>query len=205
MGIPWSGWPHLPGWSVVESMHGFSAVGWRSRAASMSIISSHDSPRIRTITGDPALVAVAAAAMFTLPGVPMIWAGDEIGMEGLSGEDGRRPFPWHRPDQWHAGTLQAYRALARVRAGSEALQSGSLRWLYADADRLVFVREMGQETVLVMLSRAPGPRISVPTAALGLQDRQEFESLYPVSAHPADDPRLLPGDGPGVWVWRWWS
>jgi alpha-glucosidase len=203
MGVPWDGWPRLPGWSAVASMQSFSAVGWQHRAASMNIISSHDSPRIRTITADPALVEVAAGAMFTMPGVPMIWAGDEIGMEGLSGEDGRRPFPWHRPDLWHTPTLQAYRSLARVRTASDALQRGGLRWLFADDDRLVFVRETAEETALVLLARGPGPAIRVPTEALGLQDGQEFDRLYPVSAHPAYDPRHLPGDGPGVWIWRW--
>jgi alpha-glucosidase len=203
MGVPRDGWPRLPGWSAVSSMQSFAAVGWQHRAASMNIISSHDSPRIRSITDDPALVEVAAGAMFTMPGVPMIWAGDEIGMEGSSGEDGRRPFPWHRPDQWDTTTLHAYRALAGARAGSAALQRGGLRWLLTDDDRLVFVRESAGETVLVLLARGPGPAIRIPTEALGLQDGQEFDRLYPVSAHPAYDPRHLPGDGPGVWIWRW--
>lgn len=203
MGIPWPGWPRLPGWSVAATMQQFAAVGWQHRAASMNIISSHDSPRIRTVTGDPALVEVAAAAMFTMPGVPMIWSGDEVGIEGVSGEDGRRPFPWHRPDHWASATLRAYRRLAQLRGRSQALQRGGLRWLFSDDDRLVFVRETPSESVLVLLARAPGPAIHIPSAALGLQDGQDFESLYPVSAHPASHPRHLPGAGPGVWIWRW--
>ena len=33
-----------------------------------------------------------------MPGVPMLFAGDEIGLEGVNGEDARRPFPWDDPD-----------------------------------------------------------------------------------------------------------
>ena len=34
----------------------------------------------------------------TLPGVPMVFAGDEIGLEGAWGEDARRTMPWDRPE-----------------------------------------------------------------------------------------------------------
>lgn len=202
MGVPRAGWPQLPAWSALETINAFSSVAWQHRRASMNIISSHDSPRIRTVTGDPALVEVAAAAMFTMPGVPMIWSGDEIGLEGISGEAGRLPFPWHRPDQWHSGTLEVYRALARLRSELPALRRGSLRWLYADDDRLLFVRELAGEQVLVLLARRAGEQIQLPTEALGLQDGQKFDSLYPMSTTPVlDDHRSLPTDGPGAWIW----
>jgi alpha-glucosidase len=168
----------------------------------MNIVSSHDSPRIATVTGDRALVEVAVAAMFTLPGVPMIWSGDEIGLAGLSGEEGRHPFPWHQPDRWDTATLATYREMARIRAASDALRSGSLRWLYADDDRLVFVRETVSQTVLVLLARGPGPQFRLPTAALGLQDGHNFDSLFSSAAHgPTNDLPQFPGEGPGVWVW----
>ncbi len=203
MGFPWPSWRRLPGASVIDTMNTFSAVGWQHRTASMSLVSSHDSPRIRTIAGDEALVEVAVAAMFTLPGVPMIWAGDEIGIQGRSGEQGRRPFPWHRPDQWDSATMSFYRGLAGLRANSAALQSGSLRWLFADDDRIVFARETALETVLVHLARASGPIIHLPSQALGLQDGVELDSLYSSRPNPALDASLaLTGDGPGVWVWR---
>lgn len=203
MGVPWPGWPRQPGDCVVASMQAFAAVGWQHRSASMNIVSSHDSPRIRTITGGPALVEVAAAAMFTMPGVPMIWAGDEIGLQGESGERGRKPFPWHRPDQWDTATLHAYRQLAGIRRESQALRSGSLRWLHVDDDRLVFARETERETVVVALARASGSPIRLPPAALGLQDGEKFDSLY--SSGSDDDhsgPAVIPGQGPGVWIWR---
>lgn len=204
MGIPWPGWPHRPGDAVVDSIEAFASIPWQHRCASMSIISSHDSPRIRTVTGSAALVEVAAAAMFTMPGVPMIWSGDEIGLTGEFGEAGRKPFPWYRPQSWDAATLEAFRALAAIRRTDRALQSGSLRWLVVDDDRLVFVRETPQEQVLVQLLRAPAQELVLPSAALGLQDGEESARLYATADLRARAGSvLLPGDGPGAGVWRW--
>ncbi|MEP6813987.1 MAG: alpha-amylase family glycosyl hydrolase, partial [Marmoricola sp.] len=71
---------------------------WRASAgavgASWNILGSHDSPRIRTTTGSAELHHVAAGLQFTLPGVPMVFAGDELGLEGVDGEDSRRTMPW---------------------------------------------------------------------------------------------------------------
>lgn len=203
MGVPRPGWPRLPGPSCVASMQAFTSIGWQHRMASMNIISSHDSPRIRTIAGDPALVEVAAAAMFSMPGVPMIWAGDEIGMEGLSGEAGRKPFPWQRPDRWDTTTLSIFRRLAQVRHDCPALRGGSLRWLHVDADRLAFARESEEEIAVVLLARAAGPEIPLASDAFGLQDGEKFDRLY--SSGPDESvglPQILPGSGPGVWIWR---
>ncbi|MCY7395947.1 MAG: hypothetical protein LH468_07300 [Nocardioides sp.] len=88
------------------------------------MLGSHDSARIRTVTGSGAVQRVAAGLQFTLPGVPMVVAGDEIGLEGVLGEDSRRPMPWHRPQSWDHTTLASYAALARARADHPALRSG---------------------------------------------------------------------------------
>lgn len=58
----------------------------------------------------------------------MTYAGEEIGLEGNNGEDGRRPFPWHRPETWQHQTLDTYRRLGAVRTSSTALRDGGLRW-----------------------------------------------------------------------------
>ena len=47
----------------------------------------------------------------TTPGVPMVFAGDEIGLEGDWGEDARRTMPWSRPES--VGRTPRSRATAR--------------------------------------------------------------------------------------------
>jgi alpha-glucosidase len=204
MGIPWPGWPNRPGPAVVASMEAFAAVPWQHRAASMSIVSSHDSPRIRSVTGSADLVEVAVAAMFTMPGVPMVWSGDEIGLTGEFGEGGRKPFPWYRPEGWDRRTLELYRRLAGLRRTSRALQEGSLRWLAVADDRIVYLRESGEEQVLVQLLRAPGPELVLPSGALGLQDGAESARLYATADVRVHGGLIrLPGGEPGAGIWRW--
>ena len=47
--------------------------------------------------------------LLTMPSIPMVTYGDEIGMEGAYGEDGRRPMPWDEPVGTQA-LLEVYRA-----------------------------------------------------------------------------------------------
>ena len=55
---------------------------------------------------------VGVGLQMTLPGVPMLFAGDELGLEGEWGEDARRTMPWDRPA---APLLDEYRRLIALR------------------------------------------------------------------------------------------
>jgi alpha-glucosidase len=92
--------PLRTGPQVVASMRMWMGrLGWRAFSSSWNILGSHDSARIRTLVGSAAAHHVAAGLQFTLPGVPMVFAGDELGLEGVIGEDSRRPMPWGKLDE----------------------------------------------------------------------------------------------------------
>lgn len=162
--------------------------GWRATCQSWNILGSHDSARIRTVTGSATLHRVAAGLQFTLPGVPMLFAGDEIGLEGVLGEDSRRPMPWHRREDWDEQTLATYAALASARATHPALVHGGLRWAHVDEDCLAFLREHPDGDVLVVARRAPGE-------PLDLDLPREPELI--LSTEPDGST-----DGPSVTLWR---
>ena len=84
----------------------------------------------------------------------MVFAGDEIGLEGVNGEDARRPMPWHRREEWDEQTLTTYADLARLRRDHPALRRGGLRWAHVDADTIAYLREHPDQTVLVVARRA---------------------------------------------------
>ncbi|MEV4655279.1 glycoside hydrolase family 13 protein [Micromonospora sp. NPDC049301] len=185
--------------AVLATMDAYrSLISWRSYAHSWQLLGSHDSARIRTVVGDAARQEVAAGLLATLPGIPMIFAGDELGLTGTNGESSRTPMPWHRPQSWDAGTLAAYQALIALRRGEPALRHGGLRRLHHDPDTLVFLREAPTGTVLVLARRAAG----VPVRLAGLP---AAENLYGGASalRPGPDGSVaLPGDGPTFQVWR---
>lgn len=198
MGVP-GGVPRRDGHDVVATMRLFAALtSWRSRTHSWTMLGSHDTARIRTVVGTAAAVEVALGLMMTLPGVPMIFAGDEIGLTGVNGEDARRPMPWQRPESWDLVTLRRYRELIGIRRSHRALRHGGLRWAYVDADAICFLRETGTERLLVLARRAPGAPLSLPVSA------RAAENLYgdaPASCR-RDGTVVLPGDGPSFQLWR---
>jgi alpha-glucosidase len=159
--------PRRGGAAVVETFRAWQgALGWRATASSWNILGSHDSARIRTLVGgDAAVHRVAAGLQFTMPGVPMVFAGDEIGLEGVNGEDARRPMPWHRREEWDEQTLTTYADLARLRREHPALRRGGLRWAHVDDDTIAYLREHPDQTVLVVARRAAGSAFTLPAAA----------------------------------------
>ena len=176
---------------------------WRSSVASWSLLGSHDSTRIRSVVRDPAVGEVAAGLLFTMPGTPMVFAGDEIGLEGVGDPGTRRPFPWHRPDVWDRTTLARYRELAALRRACHALRRGGLRWAHAEGDAIAFLRESERQRLLVLAARAEHGPLRLPTGALGLVG--EAPNLYgdadPLRPDP-DGSVTLPGDGPTFQLWQ---
>ncbi|GAA1945502.1 maltodextrin glucosidase [Nocardioides panacihumi] len=183
--------PRRPGPLVRQSLDEWRArYGWRATTQSWNILSSHDSARIRTLVVDAGVHRVAAGLQFTLPGVPMLFAGDELGLEGVNGEDGRRPMPWDHREAWDSATLATYGSLAALRRRHVALRRGGLRWAYVDDDSLVYLREHPDETILVAARRAPGPAIDLdlPTGELLLSttgDERGFAGAVPAADAPA--------------------
>ena len=193
--------PHRDAAALVATMTAFSArMSWRSWTTSWQLLGSHDTPRIRSVVGGAERHGVAAGLLFTLPGTPMIFAGDEWGLTGETGEQSRTPMPWDRTDGWDMRTLARYRALAALRRGTPALRDGGLRWLHAGGDLLVFLRETARDAVLVVARRAPGDRVRVT----GLLPHACGDNLYggaePVKAG-ADGAVDIDGDGPTFQVW----
>ncbi len=109
------GIPRVPGGSIVRTMQAYRAgMPWRASLHSWAILDSHDSPRFRVIAGSRERQLVGVGLQMTTPGVPMIFAGDEIGLGGDWGEDARRTMPWSRPETWDHEAFEGYRRAHRA-------------------------------------------------------------------------------------------
>ena len=154
-GLPYDTIPQCDGTQFVDAHLRFTAgYPWRTRLATMNALDTHDTPRFRTHAIDGG-VAVAFGLSATLPGIPVVFAGDEFGLVGDDGEGSRTPMPWDTAaNPAVAGTIDLYAALIHLRTAHPALNGGGMRWVHVSADVLVFVRECAAESVLLVAARA---------------------------------------------------
>ena len=137
----------------------------------MNMLGTHDNPRILTMLGTfpneapPTrteraeyrmsdeeryrgwrLLGIGAIVLYAFPGSPTIFYGDEVGMEGYEDPFNRGTFPWGAED---VRLQQHFAQLGKLRNTRKSLQSGSLRWLYAEGPALAFAREQDGEVTVV--------------------------------------------------------
>ena len=191
--------PHRRGPAVVAAMRDFgAAVPWTVTTRQWNLLGSHDTPRIRTVLDDPALSEVAAGLLFTYPGTPVVFAGDEGGAVGTNGEHARVTMPWAQieggggPD-WDADTFEIYRSLIALRTGHRALREGGMRWVLIEDDALAYLRETADERVLILATRGPWTGSVLPGGVRAARNLHGGLEL-PESAEVA-----VPG--PSVQVW----
>ena len=155
----------------VESHTKFAAAfPWHVRENNMNALNTHDTPRFKSYTQAGAQ-KVAAGMQFTFPGIPVVWAGDEFGLDGFNGEKSRTPIPWNDERPSDRAMIEVYAQLAALRKKHSALVNGSLRFVYADAETLVFSRENKKENLIVVATRGKAKGIAIPTAGIpGIQN-----------------------------------
>lgn len=150
--------PSFSGIGTVKAMRTFAAgIPWRSLTASMVLLDSHDTARFKTVVGNDRNRHVAGAtALLTYPGVPSIFAGDEIGLEGEWGEDARRTINWEDKSGWDAKLFDEFKKLVAIRKSHDALINGGIRWIYTSENAFAYLRESKKESILVFISRSAG-------------------------------------------------
>ncbi len=132
-----------------------------------NLLGSHDTERLRTLCrGDRGAHHQAVLFQITYPGVPCIYYGDEVGLEGGRDPDDRRCMPWD-PAKWDRKTLAFYRKAIALRKSHPALRRGSFHVVLTDDAQGVFgfQRTLGSDRLLVLFNRSGEPaRIRLPGA-----------------------------------------
>ncbi len=190
--------PSRPGPECVATMRDFhAAMPWASRNASTSHLGSHDSPRFRTVAGGGTTGGVdrtgsgrgwhlvGLALQMTLPGIPVVFMGDELGLTGVDGEHSRTPMPWGREDEWDQPTCEAYQEWVRLRRDHLALRRGGLRWVAVGADSLTYLREHPGQRLLVHVARADHAAVELPLSHLHVGSSADLRVLHGSSASEA--------------------
>ena len=122
---------------------------------------NHDVPRIASTLHEPAHLYPLHALLFTMPGVPAIYAGSEWGIAGTKqGDDDwalRPHLRWPEAIETapHADLAAAIARFSQIRHGSSALRCGSYEQLHVAAEQLAFARRAQDETAIVAINAAP--------------------------------------------------
>ncbi len=123
--------------------------------AMYNMIDSHDRPRITTLcNGRKEIVRLILLFLFAYPGVPAIYYGDEIGIEGGNDPDCRRSMIWDER-LWDRELLEFCKRLIELRKTSPALRKGAFIPGVAENGVFTFEREYGNERVVVCLNNSP--------------------------------------------------
>ncbi len=100
---------------------------------------------------------VALGWLFSLPGAPLLYYGDEYGQPGGADPDNRRFMRFGDAlDVRERSQLNRVSALGRARASLPGLRSRSYRTLFVDETVSVVARGVGDEVVLAVINRGAG-------------------------------------------------
>jgi glycosidase len=129
---------------------------------------------------------------FTLSvrGIPQLYYGEEIAMEGKDDPDNRRDFPGGFPGDLRNAFEAAgrkpkeqkmyewTRAWIRLRAEHSAIRQGRLVDLFYDDDSYVFARQDQSETVILAFNRSgQEKKVTVPVGLVGVKDGASLNDL----------------------------
>jgi glycosidase len=157
---------------------------YRDAARLVTFAGNHDTPRFMNESGArPDGLGLAFTFLLTARGLPMIYAGDEIGMPGGSDPDNRRDFPggWtgdarnafdpagRTPDE--QAVFARVRTLAHLRAELPALRRGRHVSLAVGDQTYVYARAAEGSVAVVAINNGTAPvELEVPAGPAGLAE-----------------------------------
>lgn len=95
------------------------------------------------------MMKIASLIQYTLPGVPSLYYGDEIGMQGMKDPFNRACMNWYEPNtelhRW-------YRRLGEIRRGCKAFVNGEFIPVYCEQSAIAYKRSDENSEVLVAVN-----------------------------------------------------
>ena len=128
-----------------------------------NLVGSHDTPRLlHNCGGHKGKHRLAAALQLLLPGMPMIYYGDEVGLTGGADPDCRRGMLWD-PDRQDKELLQWYKSLIRVRHENQAITEGKLiRQESRDDSGLIILTRIWEERKITLVFHSGEGSVALP-------------------------------------------
>ncbi len=118
--------------------------------STMNMLGNHDTERVLTIlNNNVTLLKEAVVIQMTLPGVPLIYYGDEAGLTGGKDPSNRKSYPWGKENK---DILDFYRKISSIRVSEEALRSGEMEFLELNNGILGYERTLNKDRIIIAVN-----------------------------------------------------
>ena len=141
----------------------------------MNLLGTHDTERIVTLLGGESSAGrsnsylctkrmndiergtakrrlrMAYAILATIPGIPVIFYGDETALEGYHDPFNRMPYPWDKQDP---RLIDYYKNIGRIRRGISTYRDGEFKLIALRGDLLVFLRTDGERSLVTYVNNS---------------------------------------------------
>lgn len=145
----------------------------------LNMLSSHDVERITTLMGGVPTrheidrerqaqfkldgyalntarkrVKLVYGMLLTMPGVPCIFYGDELGMQGYGDPFCRSTFPWDNMEETDPGAEMRtwIKSLIALRRSSDVFSTGDFNYVYRIGHTYAFIRKDGEEKYITLVN-----------------------------------------------------
>jgi cyclomaltodextrinase len=139
--------------------------------------------------------------LVTIPGIPVIYYGDEFGMTGADDPDNRRMMRFDDElTDWEKETLEDVKKIIKLRRKYSALSYGDFQTLIADENIYAYLRSDMNERILVVLNKGANKQ-KVELTLPKIYNLSKAVNLMNNKGYGIDDGNLsLVVDGIGFWV-----
>ena len=118
--------------------------------STMNMLGNHDTERVLTILNNNVnLLKEAVVIQMTLPGVPLIYYGDEAGLTGGKDPSNRRSYPWGNENK---DILEFYRKISAIRVSEEVLRNGEIEFLDFNKGILGYERTLNKDRIIIAVN-----------------------------------------------------
>lgn len=147
-----------------------ASVGAESTNFCKNFFGNHDKKRLfNIIQGDLEAYFTAIVFLFTYPGVPTIYYGDEIGLHDMKAvDDSRISMKWNSLTPINQEIFCYTKSMIDLYKSSKAIQSGSFRVLHSKNNFFIYERFDSKNYVLIVLNNSKNvvSSLSVKTASI---------------------------------------